>query len=119
VPAHRVLQTAREALELPLDLIVLEGRDPPTRIADCVMVVPASRDDPFEAGAAFRELDSLHEAQLAQEVQSAVDAGDAGVPSVAAQALVDLMRGETAVLLRQEVYDRVAGAPGAMPGLLE
>src|SRR5262245_42207521 len=93
VAAHRVLQIAREALELPLDPIVLERRDSPARVADSVMVMLASRDHPFEAGTAFPELDSLHEAHLPQKVQSAVDAGDAGVPSLPAQALVDLVRG--------------------------
>jgi hypothetical protein len=102
VPAHRVLQATRQTLELLLDPIVLERRDPTAGVADGVMVVLASREDALEASASFREVDALHEPHLAQKVERAVDAGDAGVPSLAAQPLMNLVRGETAVLTRKK-----------------
>jgi hypothetical protein len=117
VTAHRVLQASREPLELLFDPLVLEGCDPSAAIADGVMVVFAARHDGLEARAAVPELDPLDEAHVVQEVQGAVDARDAGVAAAAAQALVDLLSREAAVLTSELPNDRVACAAGAMPGL--
>src|SRR5262249_38181784 len=75
VPAHRVPKLPGEALELSLETIVLERRDPAAAVADRVVVVFTARDDRLEARTTGPELDTLHQPELIEEVERTVDAG--------------------------------------------
>lgn len=91
VPAHRVLETTGELLELPFEPLVLEGRHPPTDLADGVMVVLATGHDRLVPCGALAELDSLDEAHLVQELERSVDARQADAAPRAMKLVGDLV----------------------------
>jgi hypothetical protein len=114
-----VLQPSRETLELALQALVLEARHAPADLADGVVVVLASGDYRLVAGHSFAELDPLHEAELVEEVDGAVDAGDADVVLGAPQLVGDLLGGEAAGLPAEKADDRLARASGAVAGVTQ
>jgi hypothetical protein len=115
--AHRVLQAPGQPLELLLESLVLEPGDPPAAVTHGMVVVLAARDDGLEARAAVPELDPLHQPHVVQEVEGAVDAGETGIAARAAQPLVDLLRGQTAILSCEQSHHRIARTAGAVSGL--
>jgi hypothetical protein len=117
VSAHGVPQVSGQPLELFLQALVLERRDPSAAVADGVVVVLTTGHHRLETRAAAPELHSLHQPHVVQEIEGPVNAGDAGVASGPAQALVDLLGGEAAVLARQQSDDSVPCATRAVPCL--
>jgi hypothetical protein len=89
----------------PLERFVGEGLDLAAVVADEVMVVLAALVARLVAGAAGAGVDALDEPVLHEEVEHAVDARDAHCSAGPAQAIVELLRGEAALLLREELDD--------------
>jgi hypothetical protein len=61
VTAHRVLQVARQPLELLLQPLVVKRRYPPAAVADGVVMMLTPWGDRLEACAGSAEVDPLHE----------------------------------------------------------
>ncbi len=81
VAPHRVAKPPGEALELLLQALVLERGHRAAAVADRVVVVLAAGDDGLVACAAVAELDPLDQAQLVQQVEGPIDAGEPDVAS--------------------------------------
>jgi zinc/manganese transport system substrate-binding protein len=75
----------------------------------------ATGDHGLVAGSALAHLDSLNEADAVKEVQGAVDAGRPHPIAARPQPLGDLLRGEAAILVGEQVDDGAARAAGALP----
>ncbi len=106
VSRDRVTRGLLEPVDRILELRILERLDLPARIAhEMVMVVAAGMDrlEPRDPGA---EIDSLHEALGAQKFEHAVDARDPDLPAGGAKAVEDLLRGQAAVLLGEQIDHR-------------
>jgi len=80
IPAH--------GIDRPLEPAVAEGLDAAAGPADDVVVMATARVEPLVAGRVAPEIDPLHQAQLLQLVESAVDAR----PSNPVELTVDLER---------------------------
>ena len=94
---------------------VLERLDLPAVVAHEVVVVVASGVSGLEARDPVAEVDPLDEPELVHAVERAVDARDPDPPAACAQRVVDLLRGEAAVLLAEELDDEPSrtAAPAA------
>jgi len=128
-----VVQAAREPVDRVLERLVLERGHLAAAVADDVVVVMAAGQRRLEAGGGAH-VDAPHEAEPRQQVERPVDARDAGLPPVRAQAVEHLLGREAAVLSCQQVDhrgprtaaavaaaaqlgDRVLGPLRACPGL--
>jgi hypothetical protein len=98
VAAHRVAKPSRQRVQLLLQAVVLEGRDPAALVADRVMVVITAGHDRLIARRALAEFHALDEPHLMKEVERPVNAGDADVASPPPEPIRDLVRRETAAL---------------------
>ena len=83
---------------------------------DMVVMVPARRGW-LEAGDPVADVDTLHETEVREHLEHAVDGGDPDRPVTLTQVVVDLLRARTAVLLRHQVEDGGAGAAGTEASL--
>lgn len=93
-----VAPPAGNALERLLERRVLERLDLPAIAADEVVVMVSARVDALEARDSVAEIHALDEAELVQPFESSIDAGDPDPWPVRANPVVDLLRGQTAVL---------------------
>jgi hypothetical protein len=105
-----VAAPARDTLERSLEGGVLERLDLPTVVADEVVVMLTIGVSRLEARDAVAEVDPLHEPELVEALERAVDARDADARRPGAELVVDLLRGDAAVLPTEELDDRSAGA---------
>jgi hypothetical protein len=119
VRVDRVPEASSEPLEIALDPLVLERGHASAAVADRVVVVLTSGQDRLVPGAAVAEVDTLDESHLVQEVERAIDAGEADGRPGSAKPLGDLLRRQAAALLGEQLDDCAAGAAGAVPGLGE
>jgi len=110
VGAHADLEAARSPFERVLEAGIGERLHLAAVVADQVMVVLAARVDRLEAGDAVAELDTLHEAELDELLESAVDTRDPDLATLATDAVEDLLR-RAAARLCSQVLDHCA--PGA------
>ena len=102
-------------LERVLETGVVEHLDAPALVAHEVVVVLAARERGLEARHSAAEVDAVHEAELREPLEHAVDAGDADLAPVRTQAVEELLCGHAAVLLLEVGDDRFArpARPGA------
>jgi ABC-type Mn2+/Zn2+ transport system permease subunit len=107
-------ESARDVLDRVLEGWVLERRDASAVVADEVMVVVAVGLVALVARDALPDVDALHEPQLRQQLEDPVDARASDAAALRAQAVVDLLRGQRARLLFEQLNDGVAGAAAAM-----
>ena len=117
VTADLVAQALRQPADRPLQPFVLERAQRAAGVAQDVVMMLATRDHGLVAGSAFAHLDSLNEADAVKEVQRTVDAGRPHAIAARPQPLRDLLRGEAAVLVGEQVDDCAARAAGALPRL--
>src|SRR5439155_14327653 len=104
VRGEGVATAAGYALERGLEGGVLERLDPPAVVADEVMVVEALPVRGLEARDPVAEVDALHEPELVQALEGAVDARHPDSCSTGAKGVVNLLcRG--AAVLSAEVFD--------------
>ena len=108
----RVAVADRDALDRGLERRVLEGLHLAAVVAHEVVVVIASRTNRLEAGDAVSELDPLDELELREPVEGPVHACDPDADAARAQALVDLLGREAAVLVVEVLDDLTACAAG-------
>ena len=109
-----------DAVDRPLQGRVLEGDHAPAAAADRVVMVVAAGLDPLVAGGAARDLEPLHEAELLELLERAVDARPADPRAApAAQLVVELERGDRAVVAGEGLDHRGAGAAAAQAGGLQ
>ena len=73
----------------------------------------ARRIGALEARDPVAEVDALHEPRLDEALDRAVHARDPDASALSADAVVDLLHGEAAVLAGDEVDDGAAGAAAA------
>src|SRR5829696_5701926 len=118
VGADRVAQPLAEPVDQPLELRVGERVLLAAAVADRVMVVVAAGVGGLEAGRPG-DVDAVHEAELGEGVERAVDAGQTHRTAAVAQAVVDLLRAEAAGLAPEQLEHLAAGAAGAVPGTRE
>ena len=95
---------ARDVLDHDLEPVVAERLDLPAVAADEVVVVIAGGRRRLVLGAPATELELVHESQLGERVESAIDARNPDLRSPSPDLIVDLGRGETAVL-RLQYFD--------------
>ncbi len=112
-------EAARDALDRRLERGVLERRDLAAGVADEVMVVVAVGQVALVARDALADVDPLDEPQLGQQLEDAVDARAADAAPLCAKAVVDLLRGQRAVLALEQLDDGVARAAAPVAGVGE
>src|SRR5438093_7164185 len=71
------------------------------------------------AGDAVPRVDALHQPQVGERLERAVDGGDPDRTAGPAQLVVDVLRAETAVLAAEELDDGLPGPSPAIAGSLE
>ena len=111
MPAHVVAELACDALERLLERGVRERVDPAAVVAHEVVVMFAAGMCGLEARDAVADVDPLHQAQLGELVERAVDAGDPGPSAAGADAREDLLRRETATLPAEVLHDGLPRTP--------
>ena len=108
-----------EALAEPGDRLfqpgVLERSQGAAALADGVMMVRSSRDHRFVAAAAAADLDSLHQAFGAEQVEGPVDGRGANPLAAGADPLADRLGAEAALLVREQLDHRALGFAGSSP----
>lgn len=104
----------RDALQPPLERGVVERLDAPAAIAHEVVVVLAVREGGLEPGDAVTQIDAVHELELRELLEHAVDARDPDPRPGLPERVEELLRREAAVLPSQAGDDLVArrAAPG-------
>ena len=117
--AHRVTKALGETIDRLLQALILERDDPAARLAEDVVVVMAARDDGLVSGSPLPRVHPLHQAHSIEQVEGAIDACDADPLTTASKLVRDLLRGEAAVLPREELDHRTAGPAEAMPAPLQ
>ena len=89
---------AAERLERLLERLVVESLDAAALVADEVVVVLDARLHGLEAGKAVSDVDPLEQPEVGELVEAAVDARDPDGTPLVAEAVVDLLRRQAAVL---------------------
>jgi zinc transport system substrate-binding protein len=102
-----------------LERDIVEGVDLAATSADEVVVMQPARQRRFEARDALAEIDSVHQAELGQLLEHAVDACETYRAPLGPQAVEELLRRDAAVLGCEIRDDRVAGSAGSRPGAAE
>ena len=112
----RVTESARHTIDRTLETRVGEGFDLAAVAADEVMMVVATCSGRFEARDAVTGVDTLHEPQLDQRLESPVHGSDADGPARTTELVVDLLRAQAAVLPPQQLDDGPACTAAAITG---
>ena len=108
--AHADLEAARSSLERLFETGIGERLHLAAVVADQVMVVLPIQVGRLEAGDPVTELDPLHESELDELIECAVDARDPDAATLPADSVEDLLR-RSAARLCSQVLDHCA--PGA------
>ena len=116
---HDVPAPVGDSLDRRLERGVLERLDLPAVVADEMVMMIAAGVGRLEARDSVSEVDSLDEAQVGHAVERAVDARNPDPSAARADAIVDLVRREAAVLLAEELDDDAASASAATARLAQ
>ena len=108
-----VAAPVRDALDCRLERRVLERLDLAAVVTHEVVVMVAADMCGLEPRDAVAEIDPLDEPELVKAVERAVDARDPDSPSACPHAVVDLLRGEAAVLFAEKLDDEPSRAAAA------
>ena len=119
VRRHDVPAPIGDALDRRLEHGVLERLDLPAVVADEMVMMIAAGVGGLEACDAVSEVDALDEAQVGHAVERAVHACDSDPSPARTDAVVDLVRRETTVLLPEELHDDAASASTSAARLAE
>ena len=114
VALDRVAEALGDALDQLLELRVLEGVEAPAAVADRVVVVLAAGVGGLEAGGAV-DVDAADEPEAREHVDGAVDAREADAALLVAQAVVDRLGAQAALLAGEQPQDLLARAARAVP----
>ena len=107
---HDVSAPVGDSLDRRLERGVFERLDLPAVVADEMVMMIAAGVGRLEARDSVSEVDSLDETQVGHAVERAVDARNPDPSAARADAIVDLVRREAAVLLAEELDDDAASA---------
>ena len=113
VRRHDVSASVGDSLDGRLEGRVLERLDLAAVVTHEMVMMVAARVSRLEARDSISEVDSLDETQVGHAVERAVDARDPDPSAAHADAIVDLLRREAAVLLAEELDDDAASTPAA------
>ena len=113
VRRHDVSASVGDSLDRRLERGVFERLDLPAVVTDEMVMMVAARVGRLEARDSVSELDSRDETQVGHAVERAVDARDPDPSAARADANVDLVRREAAVLLAEEFHDDAASTSAA------
>jgi len=102
-----------EAAEHALEPVVLEGIDASAVVADDVVVVLAARPQRLVASDASTNVEPMNESERDELIEDAVNARDSDRSSLGSQSVEDLLCGDTATLLPEELDDRPPRPPGS------
>jgi hypothetical protein len=105
-----VAAPAGDADDRRLERRILERLDLPAVVADEVVVMLAAGIGSLETRYAVAEIDPLDEAELVEAVERAVDAREPDARARGANAVVEVLRRDAAVLLSEELDDRAPRA---------
>ena len=119
VRRHDVSAPVGDSLDRRLERRVLERLDLPAVVADEVVMMVAAGVGRLEARDSVAEVDPLDEPQVGHAVERAVHARDPDPSAARADAIVDLVRREAAVLLAEELDDDAASASAAAARLAQ
>lgn len=98
-----MVQATGQATDRALETGVLEGRDPPARFADDVMMVVAAGHCRLVARRTLSQLNALNQAPAVQQFERSIHAGDADSAAGGMEPVGDLLSAQQAVLTLQEV----------------
>jgi hypothetical protein len=115
VPTNRVTEALTDVIDEPLELRVLERVHLPAAVADRVVVVLAARVGGLVASGSV-EVDPVDELQARERVQRTVDARKPHGLAAVAEAVVDVLGAQAAVLPREQCQHLFARAAGPVPG---
>lgn len=110
---HGVAEAPGRADERSLQACVGERLDPTAVVAYEVVMVMAVAARRLEPRDPVPDVDALDESQRREGLERAVDACDADGAARRADSVVDLLRGEAAALLVEELDDAASGASAA------
>jgi hypothetical protein len=108
---------ARNPFDRGLEGRVVERLDLPAAVAHQVVVMIAARVRRLEPRDTVSEVDALEKTQLIQPLECSVHARNADPDTVAPEPVVDLLRGQAAVLAAEEPDDlapRGAASPARL-----
>ena len=117
VRGHDVPMTVCDALDRRLEHRIRERFDLPAIVADEVVVMVVRGLSRLEAGDAVTEVDALHETERGHSLERAVHARDADPRAPRPRLVVELVRGQAAVLLPEDLHHdpaRASAAPGRL-----
>jgi len=117
-----VAMPAGYPLDRRLERCILERLDLAAVVADEVVVMVAPGVGGLEASDTVAQVDALEEAELVEPVERPVDARDADPHAAVPEPLVDLQRGEAAVLaveVGDDLPPRSAASPTRLAELRE
>jgi hypothetical protein len=106
-------------VDRPLERFVGEGLDLAAVVAHQVVVMLAALVARLVSGAAGAGVDALDEPVVHEEVEHAVDARDADGPSGGAQAVVQLLCRQAALLSGEELDHRMTRTAPPVAGLTQ
>ena len=115
MPGDRVTGSPFDLPQCSLELVVGEGLDLATVVADEVVVMLAAGVNGLEARCAGADVDALDESVLTQLLEDPVDAGDPDTAALGAQLVEDFLRGQAAVLSSEQLDDRSPGTAVSVP----
>jgi len=110
---HREPDVAGHLVESELEPGIREGLHPAAVVADRVVMVLAVRLHGLEAGDSGPEVDTLDEPHLGELLEHAVHARDPDRPARRPRPIEDLLSGQAARLVAEELDDGGAGAATA------
>jgi hypothetical protein len=114
-----MVQATGQATDRALEARVLEGRDPPARLADDVVMVVAAGHCSLVARRTLSQLNALNQASAVQQLERSIHAGDADSAAGGMEPVGDLLSAQQAVLALQQVNDRPPSSTRAAVAALQ
>ena len=110
---HGISATARYPRDRGLERRILERLDLAAVVAHEVVMMVAADEGRLEPGHAVPQVDPLDEPELVEPLERAIHARDADARPSGAHEVVDLLRGQAAVLLAHELDHEPPGCSAA------
>jgi zinc transport system substrate-binding protein len=113
----RIAETVGDLVDRPLEARITERLDLPAVAADKVVVMVAVGLGRLIARDAVAGIDALHEPQVGQGLEGAIDGCDSDRAPRPAERVEDLLRAHAAVLAAEQLDDRMPCSAPAVAGL--
>jgi hypothetical protein len=98
VIVHPETEASRYPVDRSLEVRVIERHEPPARIADEMVVMLAPRIDELVSRGTVADLEPVDQSALAEQLEDPVDARPPHPLLLSAQPILDLERGQRALL---------------------